>query len=120
MKLTSSQLRKIIAEEVSKVLNEGDDTLTPGRLALGSLADISEIEKAKAALYAAKDALDAAKAALESLRMNIEQNAIKEGNNSEEAEDFARDGLTELFKEVGEVGLAEMFKEYMQSIGYMM
>ena len=106
MKLTSSQLRKIIAEEVSKVLNEGDDTLTPGRLALGSLADISEIEKAKAALYAAKDAL-------ESLRMNIEQNAIEEGNNSEEAEDFARDGLAELFKEVGEVGLAEMFKEYM-------
>jgi len=94
MKLTSSQLRKIIAEEVSKVLNEGDDTLTPGRLALGSLADISEIEKAKDAL--------------ESLRMNIEQNAIEEGNNSEEAEDFARDGL------------AEMFKEYMQSIGYMM
>jgi ArsR family metal-binding transcriptional regulator len=85
MKLTSSQLRKIIAEEVSKVLNEGDDTLTPGRLALGSLADISEIEKAKAAL--------------ESLRMNIKQNAIEEGNNSEEAEDFARDGLAEMFKE---------------------
>lgn len=94
MKLTSSQLRKIIAEEVSKVLNEGDDTLTPGRLALGSLADISEIEKAKAAL--------------ESLRINIEQNAIAEKHDSEEAEDFARDGL------------AEMFKEYMQSIGYMM
>jgi len=85
MKLTSSQLRKIIAEEVSKVLNEGDDTLTPGRLALGSLADITKI--------------DAAKAALESLRMNIEQNAIAEEYDSEEAKDFARDGLAELFKE---------------------
>lgn len=92
MKLTSSQLRKIIAEEVSKVLNEGDDTLTPGRLALGSLADISKI--------------DAAKAALDSLRINIEKNAIAEGHDSEEAEDFARDGLSELFE------------EFMSQIGY--
>lgn len=90
MKLTTSQLRKIISEEISKVVNENE--LTPGRLALGSLADISEI--------------DAAKAALDSLRMNIEKNAIAEGNDSEEAEDFARDGLVELFQ------------EFMQSVGY--
>ena len=90
MKLTSSQLRKIISEEVSKVLNESE--LTPGRLALGSLADISEIEKAKAAL--------------DSLRINIEKNAIAEGHDSEEAEDFARDGL------------AELFQEFMQGTGY--
>lgn len=90
MKLTSSQLRKIISEEVSKVLNEND--LTPGRLALGSLADISKI--------------DAAKAALDSLRINIEKNAIAEGHDSEEAEDFARDGLSELFE------------EFMSQIGY--
>ena len=92
MKLTSSQLRKIISEEVSKVITEQD--LTPGRLALGSLADISEIEKAKAAL--------------DSFRMHIEKNAIAEGHDSEEAEDFARDGL------------GEMFQEFMQSIGYRM
>lgn len=90
MKLTSSQLRKIISEEVSKVLNESD--LTPGRLALGSLADVTEIEKAKAAL--------------DSLRMNIEKNAMEEGHDSEEAEDLARDGV------------AELVQEFMQSAGY--
>jgi hypothetical protein len=85
MKLTATQLKQIIAEEIKKqkTLNE---------YGLGASATPRSIEVAKAALDA--------------LRVEIEKNLVEEGYEEEELEDFAAAALTELFK------------EYMDEIGY--
>jgi len=85
MKLTTTHLKQIIREEITKqkMLNE---------YGLGASATPRSIEVAKAAL--------------DTLRIEIEKNLAEEGYKEEELEDFAAAALTELFK------------EYMDEIGY--
>jgi hypothetical protein len=85
MKLTATQLKQIIAEEIKKqkTLNE-----------YGLGATMSS------------DSIKAAKAALDMARKEIEAQLAEEGYKETELEDFAADALTELFK------------EFMDEIGY--
>ena len=84
MKLTATQLKRIIAEEIKKqkTLNE---------YGLGASASDKSI--------------NAAKMALDMVRKEIEENLAGEGYEETELEDFAAAALTELFKEyMDEIG----------------
>lgn len=81
MKITASQLRQIIKEEVEKFYGPG----------LGAYADLTVLSKAKAAL--------------DELRKNVEKNAIDDGLDQLDAEDLAKDALSQLFEEfMNEIG----------------
>jgi len=87
MKLTTAQLKQIIKEELEKQVVA--ENYGPG---LGAYADLAVV--------------DSAKRALDELRKNVEKNAIDEGMDELDAEDLARDALSQLFE------------EFMSQIGY--
>lgn len=93
MKLTSAQLRRIIAEEVQRASSG------PQRLAeygMGALADAAEITKVKAALAAFVAHLQDAAAA-------------EYGDDPQEVQDAVHSALDELMEEVfSEAGFQEM------------
>lgn len=84
MKITATQLKRIIAEEIKKqkTLNE---------YGLGGSASVKSI--------------NAVKTALDMARIEIEEHLAGEGYEETELEDFAAAALTELFKEyMDEIG----------------
>lgn len=117
MKLTSTQLRKIISEEVSKVLNEiNDDSLNHGDYALDGFADVEQVNKTLDALAAAEEAgrLDPALAELAALHANIKNNALSDGEDDEEAEKLALDGEERIFYRAG-IERSQLFRDYMKN-----
>ena len=95
MKLTATQLRKIIAEEVklataSKQLNE---------YGLGALADASELTKVKTALAAFVE--------------HLKESAAAEGEDPGDIQDTVHSALDELMEEVfSEAGFSAMPRGY--------
>lgn len=92
MKLTTRQLRRIIAEEVQRAA--GQERLA--EYGMGALADAAEITKVKAALAAFVAHLKDAAAA-------------EHGDDPQEVQDAVHSALEELMEEVfSEAGFAEM------------
>lgn len=81
MKLTSSQLKKIIAEEVKSVRKRALRESYP----LGA--------------YASPGAIGDVAAAFDKLRIEVERAAMKEGMDAEEAADVALASVEEAFRE---------------------